>query len=71
MSTEQQCCKNCRFFDLWDVAPGMWHPPGECRRYPPPNSPKVTFASDELSIFPRVSEVWWCGEFQPKGEPTA
>jgi hypothetical protein len=56
-------CIDCLYFDgsgHHQINPIL----GECRRYPPPDSPKGQYAN--RNSYPTVSESTWCGEFVDK-----
>lgn len=51
----QKACMNCRFFQNSETFPDS----GECRRRPP-----FFHQGKEISAWPMVNELDWCGEFK-------
>lgn len=63
--TNEQCCQDCLFFKSAEPGNPAY---GRCRRYPPIFT--YTEEAGELSEFPEVHSLEWCGEFKARDEAT-
>lgn len=62
MTAQEETCKTCRFWKLFQVSSHR-APVGGCHRFPPT---QLMQGSRNYYDFPMTDEWVWCGEWRPK-----